>query len=190
MIAGLLPGLAGDLGVQVTTAGQLVTVFALFYAFGSPLLAVITVGVERKRLLTWSIAGFLLANLIAASATSFIMLMGARVLLGLMAGLFTPSALGFAAAFAAPEKRGRALAIVVGGISTAMALGAPLGTWVGTLLGWRATFLGVACLAAIALLGIAWRLPRQAAHGGATLHQRLRVIATPGVARALLVTML
>jgi predicted MFS family arabinose efflux permease len=190
MIAGLLPRLSADLGVTVAAAGQLVTVFALVYALGSPLLAVLTAGLERKRLLLWSIGGFGVANLAAAAAPSFAMLMAARILLALSAGQFSPTASGFAGTSVAPHMRGRALAVVVGGVSVAVALGAPLGAWVGTVLNWRATFLGVAGLSALAFLGIAWRLPRQASQGAVGVRDRLRVIATQGVGRTLLVTVL
>lgn len=190
MIAGLLPNMAADLDVSITSAGQLVTVFALVYALGSPILATLTAGVERKRLLFASMAAFLMANLVAASATNYPMLMAARVLLALAAGQFSPAASGFAGTMATPELRGRALAIVIGGASAAVALGAPLGVWIGSLLGWRATFLGVAGISALALLGIALRLPRQAPLAAASLAQRMRIAFSPGVSRALSVTLL
>jgi len=190
MIAGLLPGMAADLGVGAAAAGQLVTVFSLVYALGSPVVATLTARYERKRVLMASLAAFLLANLIAASATGYATLMIARVLQALAAGVFSPAAYGFAGTFAAPEKRGRAMSIVLGGLSAALALGTPFGTWIGGHLGWRATFVGVAVLSALALLGIALRLPRQAPGGAVTLAQRVRTAFSPGVARALLVTVL
>ena len=68
LVSGVLPQIAADLHVTAAAAGSLVTIFALAYAFGSPLIAVATAGVERKRLLIVAIAAFALANLVAAFA--------------------------------------------------------------------------------------------------------------------------
>src|SRR5579872_6481836 len=83
MIVGVLPNIAADLGVSPATAGALVTAFSLAYAIGSPILAIMTAGIERKRLLSFAMAGFALANALAAFAPSFVWLMAARVLLAL-----------------------------------------------------------------------------------------------------------
>ena len=80
MISGVLPTIAGDLGVSPSAAGSLVTAFALAYAFGSPLLAVASAGVERKRVLMVAMGAFAAANILAAFAPSFLMLAAARVL--------------------------------------------------------------------------------------------------------------
>ena len=79
VIAGLLPDLASDLQVSVALAGQLITVFALAYALGSPLLAVAAGNWERRRLLVLALAVFALCNLFAAGAQSYGMLMVARI---------------------------------------------------------------------------------------------------------------
>jgi predicted MFS family arabinose efflux permease len=85
MIAGLLPALAHDLDVGLPAAGHLVTAFSLAYAIGAPVLAVLTAGLERKRLLAVAMGGFALANLLAALAPGYAGLMGARLLLALSA---------------------------------------------------------------------------------------------------------
>ena len=150
-VAALLPGIASDLTVSLQAAGQLVTVFALTYALSSPLLTALTGNVNRRRLLILSMAAFAGANLIAALASGYWFLLGARILLALSAGLYVPSANALAGVLVPPERRGRALAIVGGGISLAVAIGVPMGAFVGSHFGWRMTFLGVAVLAAIAL---------------------------------------
>ena len=71
LVSSVLPQIAADLHVTAAAAGSLVTIFALAYAFGSPLIAVATAGVERKRLLIVAIAAFALANLVAAVAPNF-----------------------------------------------------------------------------------------------------------------------
>jgi predicted MFS family arabinose efflux permease len=87
MIAPLLPGLARDLSVTLTVAGQLVTVFGLTYAVSSPALSALTAGIGRRKLLLASMAAFALANFVASSTTGFWQLLAARVVpLGAIVG--------------------------------------------------------------------------------------------------------
>jgi predicted MFS family arabinose efflux permease len=192
MIAPLLPRLAGDLQVSVAEAGQLVTVFALTYALSSPILTALTGALNRRRLLVFSMIGFAAANGVAFAARDYWMLMGARVLLAVAAGLYSPNANALAGALVSAERRGSALAIVSGGTSIAVALGVPLGSMVGARFGWRAMFVGVGVLALIATLGLLAGLARDV---GSKLHvtslpERIGVIRQPGVLRTLLVTTL
>ena len=191
MIAALLPAIAQALGATVAAAGQLVTIFALTYALSSPLLTAATAHWPRRRLLLLSLAGFVVANLIAAAAPGYWFLAAARVLLAFTAGLYVPNANAVASVLAPPAYRGRALAIVNGGITVAVALGVPAGAVIGAHFGWRATFIGVAALSAVALMVLAVRLPREIAAGApAGLRARLGVIALPGVLPTLLTTTL
>jgi len=190
MIAPLLPKLAADLSVNVALAGQLLTAFALTYAVSSPLLSAVTAGVDRRKLLIASMAAFGLANIVASTATGFWELLGARLLLACAAGLYVPSASALGGALVAPERRGRALAIVNGGTSIAIVLGVPLGAIIGDRFGWRMTFVGVAVLAAAATAGLIaglrrdmdWRLPV------ASVRERIAVVQQAPVLLALLVT--
>lgn len=192
MIAGLLPGMAADLGVGIATAGQLVTVFALAYALSSPVLTALTGRINRRVLLIWAMAAFAVANLAAYAAQGYWTLMAARVLLAFAAGLYVPGANALASAVVAPGRRGSAIAIVNGGLSLAIALGVPLGALIGDGMGWRATFAGVAGLAALALAGLRFGLPAGLGAGlaTATLTERLRTAARPAILLTLLVTTL
>jgi predicted MFS family arabinose efflux permease len=173
MIAGLLPALARDLDVGLAPAGHLVTAFSLAYAIGAPIMAVLTAKLERRRLLAIAMAGFAFANLLAALAPDYVALLAARLMLALSAATFMPVASGYAAALGGPERRGRALSMVTNGLTLAIVAGVPLGVLVGEGFGWRATFLGVAGLAALSLLGILAGLPRQRAGTAASLGERL-----------------
>ena len=109
------------------------TVFTLSYAFSSPILTALTGGIGRRNLLIVSMAGFAAANVAAAVATSYSMLMAARILLALASGLYVPNANALAGAVVAPEKRGTALSIIAGGTSIAVALGVPISAFIGTV---------------------------------------------------------
>jgi predicted MFS family arabinose efflux permease len=192
MIAPLLPRLAGDLSVSVAAAGQLVSVFALAYAFSSPILTALTGNLDRRRLLVLSMIGFALANVFAFAAKDYRTLMAARVLLAVAAGLYVPNANALAGALVRPERRGAALAIVSGGTTIAVALGVPLGSIVGAKFGWRAMFAGVGVLALLATLGLLAGLARDVGSRLPVtgLSERLSVIRQPAVLRTLLVTTL
>jgi predicted MFS family arabinose efflux permease len=190
MITGVLPNIAADLQVSPAAAGGLVTIFALTYAFGSPLVAIASAGMERKRLLTLAMGAFALANIAAAFAPNFGWLLAARVLLSLTAGAFMPAAVAFATAMHEPARRGRAVAFVYAGMTLAMVVGVPIGTLIATAANWRATFLGVGALAAIAVAGVVLVLPRLAGLGAVSLGERLAVARRHDVLKLLALTTL
>jgi len=192
MIAGLLPRIAADLQASIVLAGQLVTVFALAYALSSPVLTALTGAFDRRRLMIATMLAFAAANLMAWAAKDYWQLMMARVLLAFCAGLFVPGANALAGVIAGPARRGKALAIVNGGISIAVALGVPAGALLGGQLGWRATFAGVAGLALLAAIGLVVGLPASISKGlpVASLSERLAAARQPLVLKKLLVTTL
>lgn len=190
MIAPLLPKIAADLSVSVSAAGQLVTAFTLALALSSPVLTALTGNFNRRKLLILSMVVFALGNIAAWASTDYSQVMGARILLALAAGLYSPSASALVGTLVPPEKRGRALSIVNGGMTIAIVLGLPLGAMIGDRLGWRTTFLGVGVLAAMATAGLIFGLHRGVGDRMpvATLHERIEVARRPAVLLALLVT--
>ncbi|MFD2264438.1 MFS transporter [Lacibacterium aquatile] len=190
MISGVLPSLSSDLGISFSQSGALVTVFALTYAVGSPVLAVLTGGFERRRVLTSAIAVFALGNVAAGLTTGYAGLVGARVLLALSAGLFMPAAIAYATIDAGPERRGKAVAAIYSGMTMAIVVGVPLATILASAFSWRAAFLGVALLALVALLGIGAFLPRQDGMTTIGLRHRIDVARRPDVLQLLALTTL
>lgn len=190
VIAGILPEIARGTRVSVALAGQLVTIFALTYAFGSPFLAVASAKIGRRRLLLGALGVFAVANLGAAFAPDYGTLAAARVLAALGAAAYTPAATVAAASLVAPERRGRALATVTAGMTMAILFGVPLGTLVGGVFGWRATFGLIAILTVIAAAGIAFWLPALPTAPVVSLRARLALLADRQVAGLLVVTVL
>ena len=190
VVAGLLPQLAADLGVSVPAAGQLITVFALAYALGSPLLAVATANMERRRLLLVSLATFALFNLLAAAAGDYTTLMIARVGLALAAGTFMPAASAYAVAVTPAAHRGRALSIIYAGLTVATVVGAPLGVLLAQHFGWRAPFLGVSALSLAALGGLAFTLKPVRGAVSVSLAERIAIARRPDVLGVLVVTVI
>jgi predicted MFS family arabinose efflux permease len=190
MITGVLPIISADLKVSPAAAGSLVTIFALAYAFGSPLLAVATAGIERKRLLLAAMGAFAAANFLAAFAPSFAWLAAARVLLALTAGTFMPAATAFATATYEPSRRGHAVALVYAGMTLATVIGVPAGSFVAAEASWRATFIGVGVLALLAAAGVALILPRLSGLAAVSLKERLAIARRPAVLKLLALTAL
>jgi len=190
VIAGLLPIIATDMQISVAAGGQLVTVYALTYALVSPILAVAFTNLDRRNLLILALCGFVAGNLLAVVAGSFPMLLVSRMLMALGAGVYMPMAISIAVAIAPPDRRGRAVAMVMSGIAVATVLGVPFGTLIGDRYGWRATFASVAVLGAIALVSLLFGLPRGLPRTTATLGQRLAVARHGAVLHALATTAL
>src|SRR3569623_663785 len=131
VIAGLLPSIATDLSISVSAAGQLVTAYALTYAVGSPILAVALNNIDRRTVLALALSTFIAGTLAAMVASNYALLLASRMLMALGSGLCMPTALAVSVAVAAPERRGRAVALVTSGLTVAPVIGVPLGNLVG-----------------------------------------------------------
>jgi predicted MFS family arabinose efflux permease len=192
MVSGLLPIIAKDLSISIPVAGQLVTVFALAYAVSSPVLAMLLAPFDRRRLLVGALSLFAMLNFAACATGGFWSLLGMRVLLAVAAGIYMPNANALAGSLVPPERRGRALATVHGGITVALAVGVPFGSLIGAWLGWRATFACIGTVAALVAFGMARGLPASFAGQTtvASLSQRLAVASQPQVLGALALTLL
>ncbi len=190
IITGILPDLSTGLRVSVDTAGWLITIFALAYAVGSPVLSTVFGTVDRKLVLAGAMTVFGLANLGAALATDFTSVMVARVVMALAAGVYMPAANAVAVALVPPERRGRAIALVTGGMTVALILGVPFGTAIVGFGGWHLAFLLVALFSALALAGLLVKLPSGLPRGTNSLRERLAVARRSDILLALATTML
>ncbi|WP_145478706.1 MFS transporter [Stenotrophomonas rhizophila] len=180
VIVGLIPTIAADLGVSLPSAGLLVSLYALGVAVGAPVLTALTGRVPRKTLLVALMVLFTLGNVIAWMAPSYGSLIVARVLTGLAHGVFFSIGSIIATSVVPKEKAASAIAIMFTGLTVALVTGVPLGTFIGQHLGWRATFLAVAALGVVALLGSLLFVPRNLQRSEpATFGQQLAVLAQP-----------
>jgi len=160
IFAGLLEPMAADLGVSVGAVGQLQTVYVLTSALAGPPLAFLVGRFERKRVLLLALSAAVLLNLACLLTAEFGALLVLRAILGAVGAMAGPAASAAASALVPPERRGSALAIVMGGMTVAFLMGIPLGSIVGSAFGWRSTFLLSAGLSALALAAIALFVPK------------------------------
>lgn len=159
VIMGLLPDVAGDLGVSIPSAGWLVTGYALGVAIGAPFMALATARLPRKAALVVLMGIFIIGNLLCAIASDYNVLMFARVVTALSHGAFFGIGSVVAAGLVAPNKRASAVALMFTGLTLANVLGVPLGTALGQAAGWRSTFWVVTLIGVVALIGLLRFLP-------------------------------
>ena len=180
VIVGLLPTMAADLGVSLTSAGLLVSLYALGVAIGAPVLTALTGKLPRKTLLLALMALFTVGNLVAWKAPSYEALVVARILTGLAHGVFFSIGSTIATGLVPREKAASAIAIMFTGLTVALVTGVPLGTFIGQNYGWRATFLAVSGLGLIAFIGSALFVPRTITHtASASLKVQASVLLQP-----------
>lgn len=159
VLAGLLPQIADDLSVGPAAAGQLMAVFALTSALAGPVLGALTGGWERKATIVGALGVFVIGNLVVALAPTYAIAMTGRVVSALGGALLNAVISAYVVAKTPPERRGRALSLVLGGWLTATALGVPLGLLLGQS-DWRIPLFLVVAVGSAALVGILLRVPR------------------------------
>lgn len=189
MPAGLLTQISDDLDVSEAAAGQWVTLYAAGTVIAALPAVTLTRGLRRKPLLVASAIGFLIANGVTAATPNFSTALVARAIAGAFSGLVWGILPGYARRLVSSQHAGRALAIAMVGTPVALSIGTPLGTLLGSVMGWRWTF---ALMSFAALILIAWAIlgvpdrPGQARGARTPLH---RVIALPGVIGILATTL-
>jgi predicted MFS family arabinose efflux permease len=172
IVSGVLPAVSQELHISHATAGQLLTAFAIAYAVSAPPLAALTGRWERRTLLVTALGVSAFGNLLAAVAPNYPLLLAARVISALGAAVYTPAATLVATVLTPPERRGRAVALVFGGLTFSLVLGVPAGNLLGGPLGYQGVFALIAAVSAVAALAV-WRwLPRVEAPPVVRLRER------------------
>lgn len=190
VVAGFLPSMADELHVSSTAAGQSVTVFAAAYALFSPVLATVTARLPRRALLVAALITLGLANVGSALAPNLALLLVSRIVAAAGAAAYTPTAGAVGAALVRPELRARAMAVVIGGLTAATALGVPLGNLAEHWLGWRTALAVVAGLCLLFALGVRLIMPALPGSVRVPLRTRLTVLRRPAVLAVLPLTVL
>ncbi|WP_169196451.1 MFS transporter [Devosia sp. MC1541] len=162
VIAGLLPEVALGLSVSVPVAGYLISGYAIGIAVLGPLLTLATKKFNRKTTVVVLGALFAVGQALCAIAPNFELLMAARVFVSALHGAFFGMAFVISTGLVPPERRGFAVALVLSGLTVSNVIGVPLGTAIGQLFDWRATFWAVGALGLIASIVIAVFLPKTA----------------------------
>ncbi|MCH4811846.1 MFS transporter [Vreelandella neptunia] len=187
--AGLLPQIGAGLEVSESLAGQLVTVYAIGSLLAAIPLVAATQGVRRRPLLLAAIIGFAVANTITTLSTSYLLTIAARFLAGVAAGLLWALLAGYAARMVPEHLKGRAIAIAMVGTPLALSLGVPAGTFLGTLVGWRACFGIMSVLALILVVWVRLKVPDFAGQSTGKRLSLSQVFMLPGIRSVLFVVL-
>lgn len=179
--AGLLPQISAGLGISQATTGQMVTAYALGSLLAAIPLTIATRGWRRRNVLLLTIVGFFIFNSLTALSTNYVLTLVARFFAGVAAGLAWSLLAGYARRMVAPNQQGRALAVAMVGTPIALSLGVPIGTFMGSIIGWQAAFW---IMSGLALVLIVWVIAKVPDYPGQSAHERMplkKVITSPGV---------
>ncbi|MFY0783417.1 MFS transporter [Peribacillus simplex] len=188
IISGILDKIADSLGVTLAAAGQLITIFSLVYAIGTPILMALTASLDRRKLMLYSLGLFVVANLLAFLLPGFGPFLFARIIMALGAGLVVVTALNIAAKLAPPDKQASSIATVVMGFTASLIIGVPLGRIMTDAFGWKSVFGGIALFGLIAMIVLFFTIPPTKGDKPVPLLQQLALLKKRKVALGLSIT--
>ncbi|MED3891239.1 MFS transporter [Peribacillus frigoritolerans] len=188
IISGILDKIADSLGVTLAAAGQLITIFSLVYAIGTPILMALTASLDRRKLMLYSLGLFIVSNLLAFLLPGFGPFLFARIIMALGAGLVVVTALNIAAKLAPPDKQASSIATVVMGFTASLIIGVPLGRIMTDAFGWKSVFGGIALFGLIAMIVLFFTIPATKGDKPVPLLQQLALLKKRKVALGLSIT--
>src|SRR5699024_8834542 len=176
IVGGILDLIAQDLHIRISTAGLLITVFAFVFALAAPLLLVVFSKVERTKLISLALIVFIVGNMVAVFSQTFTILLISRVISAASGSVAVVLSINLASRVVAPAYRGRAIGLVVMGISGSLVLGLPIGVFLGNTISWRAPFVLTVFLAVLLLFGIKLTLTKIEASQMVSLSEQLKTL--------------
>ncbi|HCT9971998.1 TPA: MFS transporter [Klebsiella variicola] len=190
IVVGILPDIATALTIDLPRAGNLVGLYALALAVGTPLLVMAIAGFPPKRVLTALIIMFLAGSLLSALADSYPLFLTGRLITAVAHGSFFAIGATVAARIVPAGKAGKAIAVMFAGLTLAMVIGVPLGSFIGQIMGWRVPLIMVSLLALLALLATMFWLPGIRNSGSGNVREQLQALAHPAILTMMSITVL
>ncbi|WP_404399481.1 MFS transporter [Idiomarina seosinensis] len=181
VMMGLLPNVGEEFNTSSRQTGHLISLYALGVVIGAPFITIAFARVAKKRLLLVLMGIYALGNIASAHASSFYELQWLRFLTGLPHGAYGGIVCLLAAAMVSNEHRGKAVTMVMMGLTLAILIGNPLATWFGQLLNWRWVYQGVGLTALSAALLIAWAVPNEQTQPPTRRRTELTALKNPQV---------
>ncbi|WP_447042839.1 MFS transporter [Vreelandella sp. H-I2] len=188
--AGLIPLIEDAFSVSAATAAQLVTAFTLAYGLGSPVVVALLPGNQQRLGLLVALAVFILANIASALATSFTSLALWRAIAGIGAGVYLAMGIAASAAITHEDHRGKAIAIIMGGMASGTVLGVPISLLLAERLGWESAMWLISALGLIAYAGLQVKLPALPSAPTLSLVRKLAILRSPHAMAILAVSLL
>jgi MFS transporter, DHA1 family, inner membrane transport protein len=184
---GLLPDIAEGVGVDIPSAGGVISAYALGVVVGAPVIAALAARLPRRRVVVGLMVAFLVGNVLSAAAPGYGTLLLARFVAGLPHGAYFGVASLIAASLVAPQLRGRAVSSVMLGLAIANVAGVPAATWLGQTLGWRSAYWAVVVIAALTVASVLAVVPSVPAARGSSIATELSALRRPQVLLTLVV---
>ncbi|UUZ83548.1 MFS transporter [Paenibacillus sp. P26] len=181
VVAGILDQIAAWANISVSAAGQLITVFAIANAIGSPLFVMATTKMDRRHLLMISLAIVVLGSLLTVTLPGFGFLIVSRIVLAIGGGVFVISAKTVAAKLAAPGKQAGAIGTVILGFSASLIAGVPIGRIVVAAYGWKVIFVGIGILSLLAIIAVTRTIPPTDGDAPVPLGRQLVLLKNPEI---------
>ncbi|OLS07286.1 MFS transporter [Staphylococcus epidermidis] len=181
VVTGLLTQISDDMHVSISSAGLLVSVYAISVAVIGPFMRIFTMKVHAHRLLPVLVAIFIVSNLVGMLAPNFNVLLLSRLMSAAMHAPFFGVCMSVAAAVAPPAKKPQAIALVQAGLTIAFMIGVPFGSFLGGLANWRVVFGIMIILAVITMLGMMKFTPHVSLSAEANISKELTVFKNPHI---------
>ncbi|PWW38837.1 MULTISPECIES: MFS transporter [Paenibacillus] len=188
VIAGILDRISDTMNISLIAAGQLITIFSLIYALGTPIIIALTSRMDRRKLLLYFLGLFVVGNVLAYLLPGYGLFIAARVLMALGAGVVVVTALTVAAKIAPAGKQASSIATVITGFTASLIVGVPLGRMVAAAWDWKLIFAGIAILGVLAMIVIASTIPPSEGEAPVPLKKQLALLKQPRIGFALLVS--
>ncbi|HEY1529650.1 MAG TPA: MFS transporter [Galbitalea sp.] len=190
LIAGLLPSIAKTLGVDASDVSYSITFYAVVVAVASPVVSILLPRVSRTGLMAVGLVLIMVGTVIAAAAPTLLVFTLGRILAAFGGAALVPPATATAAILASPEWRGRAIAFVAVGFTAAVAFGAPLGTAIASVGGWRLPLFFLAGLAGLTAIAVAVFVRHIPLGEPASARRRFGILRDPRILLVLITTLL
>ncbi|KAI3492625.1 MFS transporter [Enterobacter asburiae] len=188
--ASLLTPMAASLGVSEGMAGQAVTATALVALVTGLLITPATKSIDRRWVLMFFSVLQIISSLLVAFAPNLHVLLMGRLLLGVAIGGFWAMSTATTMRLVPADKVPKALAVIFSSVSIATVVAAPLGSYLGSLIGWRNVFVLCILPSMLALLWQLWVLPSMKPESSGSLSTLFRVLRRPGMIGGMLATIL
>lgn len=185
VISGILDKVASSAGVSVSAAGQLITVFALANAIGTPLFMLATAKMDRRNQLLLALVIIFLGSVSTLALPGFDFLMVSRIILGVGTGIFVVTSYSTAANLALPGRQAGAMSNIALGYSVSLVLGVPIGRVIASAYDWKVIFWGIGIFTLLGFIAIAITIPSMQSEAPIPLGEQLALLKNPKVAFAL-----
>lgn len=189
VIAGILDKVADSANISVSAAGQLVTVFAIAYAIGPPIIIMGLAKMDRRKLLILALSVLVLGSIMTVTLSGFIFLMASRVVLAVGTGVFVITAITVAPKLAPSGRQASAVATIATGFSAALVIGVPIGRVVATAYDWKTIFWGIGLICLLSIFAVAKTIPATKGESPIPLDKQLALLKRSNILLALGMTL-